>query len=57
MHAFINEHKTTKKYKYINLLIADNVLFDYDLVKKWNNGIDCHKAGSVVSVILRQKIG
>jgi len=48
--------KTTKKYKYVSLLIANQKLFDYELVKIWNGGVDCKKSGSAISIILRKKI-
>jgi hypothetical protein len=56
MKAELVNHKTTKKYQYISLLVADQKLFDYELVKIWNSGVDCKKAGSAVSVLLRKAL-
>jgi len=49
MKAELIGQKTTKKYKYVSLLIANQKLFDYELVKIWNGGV-------AISIMLRKKI-
>ena len=43
MKAEIIEKGKTKKYEYISLLVADSKLTAFDLVHKWNYGVDCKK--------------
>ena len=40
MKAEIINQKKTKTYAYVSLLIADKKLTDYELVKKWNYGVE-----------------
>ena len=56
MKSEIVKNGKTKKYEYITLLIADKKLTDYELVKKWNYGVDCKKAGSAISIVLRKTL-
>lgn len=56
MKAQLLKHKKTKKYEYVSILIADQKLFDYELVHAWNYGVDCKKSGSAISILLRKKI-
>ena len=56
MKAEIIEKGKTKKYEYISLLVADSKLTAFDLVHKWNYGVDCKKLGSAISILLRRKV-
>lgn len=56
MKAEIIEQKKTKKFEYISLLIADEKLTNYELVKLWNYGVDCKKSGSAISILLKKAI-
>jgi len=56
MKAEFIKQKKTKRYQYMSILIADKKLFDYELVKVWNYGIDCKKSGSAISIMLRKTL-
>jgi hypothetical protein len=52
--ATLQTIKKTKNYTYKNILIQDIDLIDYELVHKWNYGIDCRKAGANISILIRK---
>lgn len=56
MKTEIIKQKKTKTYEYVSLLIADKKLTDYELVKKWNYGVDCKKEGNVITVLLQKAL-
>jgi hypothetical protein len=54
MKATLAPYKTTKHYTYKNILIQDMDLIDYELVHKWNCGVNCRKAGATITIIVRK---
>lgn len=56
MKATITNYGEGRKYKHINLLIADERLKDWELNHIWNYGVDCKKDGGVITILLRKRI-
>jgi hypothetical protein len=45
-----------REYEYKKILLADKGLEKWQLVKKWNSGVDIKKEGSAIVVLLRRRI-
>jgi hypothetical protein len=56
MKTTLQNIKQTKNYIYKCISIQDVDLIDYELVHKWNYGIDCTKYGANIKILLKKKI-
>ena len=56
METKLKNYRQGTKYEYMDLVIDDKRLQDWELATKWNYGIDCIKTGSAISIILRKKL-
>lgn len=54
MKTSITNEKNGRDYEYITVKIEDNSLTSYDLVQKWNRGVECYKTGNTIVISLRK---